>query len=298
MSVPNTFNLATGVIPLSQLDANFAYYDAAYQLSGTTMAVNYTFRLEDVTDNTKVAEFLVSGITTATVRQYTLPNATGTFALLGLAQTWAATQTFNAAITGNNFAFTWAGTTTNFSVNAGQTTGTIVIGGVAGTGAITLGQSTGAQTLNLATGATLAATTKAVNVGTGGVATSTTNVNIGSSVAGALGKTTVFSEWTEVNGFAAQPPITVNAATYTVLSTDYSLIFTTTASTVTLPAAASFTGRILVIKNVSAIAVTSASSNVVPLATTTAGTAILAATAGKFVQLQSDGTNWVTMMAN
>jgi hypothetical protein len=33
MSVPNTFNLATGVIPLSQLDANFAYYDAAFQIS-------------------------------------------------------------------------------------------------------------------------------------------------------------------------------------------------------------------------------------------------------------------------
>ena len=67
-----------------------------------------------------------------------------------------------------------------------QTTGTISIGGTAGTGAITLGQSTAAQTLNLGTGATLAATTKIINIGTTGVSTSVTNINYGSSVTGAL----------------------------------------------------------------------------------------------------------------
>ena len=75
------------------------------------------------------------------------------------------------------------GTTT---LSIAQTTGTIAIGGVAGTGAITLGQSTAAQTLNLGTGATAAATTKVINIGTTGVSTSITNINLGSDVSGAL----------------------------------------------------------------------------------------------------------------
>jgi hypothetical protein len=103
----------------------------------------------------------------------------------------------------------------------------------------------------------------------------------------------------DVNGaMALRAPSTVNAATYTVAVTDSSLRFTTTACTVTLPAAASFTGRILYLNNITAIAVTSASSNVIPLGSNTAGTAILAATAGKFAMIQSNGTNWITMMAN
>ena len=35
MSVPNTFATATTAIPLANLDANFAYYDAAFSISGT-----------------------------------------------------------------------------------------------------------------------------------------------------------------------------------------------------------------------------------------------------------------------
>jgi hypothetical protein len=95
-----------------------------------------------------------------------------------------------------------------------------------------------------------------------------------------------------------QKPSTVTASTYTVAATDSSLIFSSTNNTLTLPAAASYPGRILHVKNISANSVSSASSNVVPLASGTAGTAILAATAGKFAMLQSDGTNWVVMMAN
>jgi hypothetical protein len=192
MSVPNSFATATTAIPLANLDANFQYYDNAFQIAGTVMEVNYTFRLEDPTDNTKKAEFVMSGITTATTRQYTLPNAAGTLSLLGLAQTWSATQTFaavvlNGAVTSGNIAYTLSGTTSNLSLNAGQTTGTIVVGGTAGTGAITFGQSTAAQILNLATGATATATTKTVNIGTAGVSTSVTNINYGSAVSGALG---------------------------------------------------------------------------------------------------------------
>jgi hypothetical protein len=44
--------------------------------------------------------------------------------------------------------------------------------------------STGASTYNIATGATLTATTKTINIGTAGVSGSTTNVSIGSATGG------------------------------------------------------------------------------------------------------------------
>ena len=87
-------------------------------------------------------------------------------------------------------------------------------------------------------------------------------------------------------------------ATYTVLATDTTIIQTTAGSTYTLPAASSFTGRRLHIVTQFAGAVISASSNVVPIAGGAAGTAILAATAGKFALLQSNGTNWIIVASN
>ena len=92
--------------------------------------------------------------------------------------------------------------------------------------------------------------------------------------------------------------VTNTAGTYTVLSTDHTIIQTTAASTYTLPAAASFTRRMLIIVTQFAGAVTSASSNVVPIAGGAAGTAILPATAGKSAMLQSDGTNWIIISSN
>jgi hypothetical protein len=120
--------------------------------------------------------------------------------------------------------------------------------------------------------------------------TSTGNVGIGTA--------SNLSTLTVNGSFASRSPSTVNAATYSVAATDGSLRFTTTNNTLTLPSAASFPGRILYLNTITANSVTSASSNVIPLGSNTAGTAILAATAGKFAMLQSDGTNWITMLAN
>ena len=68
--------------------------------------------------------------------------------------------------------------------------------------------------------------------------------------------------------------------------------------TVTLPSAATRPGRAVTIKTRAAYPVVSASSNVKPLDTDTAGTAILAATAGKWAQMVSDGTDWIIMAGN
>lgn len=68
--------------------------------------------------------------------------------------------------------------------------------------------------------------------------------------------------------------------------------------TVTLPSASTNSGRILNIKTIANYAVNSASSNVVPLASATAGTAIVSGTAGKWATLVSDGSRWVIMSGN
>lgn len=65
--------------------------------------------------------------------------------------------------------------------------------------------------------------------------------------------------------------------------------------TVTFPSAAASTGRIVWIKTIAAQTVVSASTNVKPINSNTAGTAILAASAGAWAMLVCDGTDWVVM---
>src|SRR6185437_15193552 len=96
-----------------------------------------------------------------------------------------------------------------------------------------------------------------------------------------------------------QPAPTVQTANYTVIPRDSTIICNKGSSmTLTLPAPATYTGRWLYVKTIQAFTVVSASSNVRPSTSQTAGTAILAATAGKWAALQSDGTDWVIMMSN
>lgn len=95
-----------------------------------------------------------------------------------------------------------------------------------------------------------------------------------------------------------QAPVTaiITATTHTVSDTDrYLIVNAASTCTLTLPAAASWPGREIYVKTIANHAVSSASSNVKPAATDTAGTAILANTAGLNALLVSDGTNWVVM---
>lgn len=106
------------------------------------------------------------------------------------------------------------------------------------------------------------------------------------------------SSMRSLGSFGTGVTVTNTAATYTVGQNDYAVRFATNNCTVTLPSASTFNGRILILLNYTAVSVTSASSDVVPLGSNTAGTAILAATAGKFAMLQSDGSLWYTLMSN
>jgi hypothetical protein len=86
---------------------------------------------------------------------------------------------------------------------------------------------------------------------------------------------------------------------YTVTVTDSWIINNKTGSTLilTFPAASAHIGRTITVKNMQAQAVNSASSNVVPIDSTTAGTSILLNVIGNWATIVSDGTNWVIMQA-
>lgn len=91
------------------------------------------------------------------------------------------------------------------------------------------------------------------------------------------------------------------ANSYTVTATDSYLIINDAASTctVTLLDPTKYTGRVLTIKTTQANTVVSASSNVIARATPSGTTtAILAATAGLWSKLVSNGTSWVAMEGN
>jgi len=99
-------------------------------------------------------------------------------------------------------------------------------------------------------------------------------------------------------GGSSTAPVTV-ASNYTIADTDAWIINNKTGSalTLTFPSASAWSGRVITVKNMQAQLVNSASSNIVPLDSTSAGTAILLAVVGNWATMVSDGTNWVIMQA-
>jgi hypothetical protein len=123
----------------------------------------------------------------------------------------SASPTFTGTVGSGNITSSGGLATSSTATISFIGTGTIAIGATTGTAAITVGQSTGAQTLNLATGATLTATTKTVNIGTTGVSGSTTAISIGSAVSGAtttltLSGTVTSSSLADAVGYKGLPP--------------------------------------------------------------------------------------------
>ena len=142
----------------------------------------------------------------------TLPS-TGTLATLDQTETFTGVKTFSNG-------FTLSTATGAINIGTSQSTGITTIGGTSGTGTITLGQSTATQIVNIATGATASGQTKTVNIGTGGLAGSTTNISIGSNLSGT---TTIYSPTLLANNVIATGTITGtlsgNASTATKLAT-------------------------------------------------------------------------------
>lgn len=143
--------------------------DASLTLVGTSTTqtlTNKTFTdsstsFADNTDPTKIAQFQCSGIATATTRTYTLPNADGTFALIGIAQTWTDTQTFSGVSEAISIRSTGVGTGTGiirFRDSAASAVGYIGLGNP-GDDALTLVRNTvGNITINAASTGTITLT--------------------------------------------------------------------------------------------------------------------------------------------
>ena len=113
-----------------------------------------------------------------------------------------------------------------------------------------------------------------------------------------IGTTTPENRLQLAGSLGRKTPVTVAASTYTVLSDDTWIIVNNAGTcTITLPTAADWDGREIMIKTITANTVISNASNVSAITEppATVGTAILPATDGAWATLVSDGTRWIIM---
>lgn len=142
------------------------------------------FSLSNTSDTTKQVKFNVGTINTNNTIAYNLPTTTTantavTLAGLNVTQTFGATQSFAAINASAAINFSTSGS--NVSIGSNQVAPLLTLGGPAQTGTMTVGQSNATQTTNIQAGATVAAATKTLNIGTNGVSGSFTNITLGSA---------------------------------------------------------------------------------------------------------------------
>jgi hypothetical protein len=123
-------------------------------------------------------------------------------------------------------------------------------------------------------------------------------LTLSTSITGVLkGNGTAISAAVANTDYVPLSTVLTKTADYTITGTDTWIINNKSGSamTLTFPAASAWPGRYITVKNMQAQLVNSASSNIVPIDSTTAGTAILLAVVGNWATMVSDGTNWVIM---
>ena len=100
-------------------------------------------------------------------------------------------------------------------------------------------------------------------------------------------------------GSATTSAPVIKTANFTLGANEFWVINNKPSSTciVTLPAPSAYTGRQVTFKNMQPQLLVSASNDVVPIDSVSAGTAILLDVVGNWATMVSDGTNWVIMQA-
>jgi len=226
--------------------------------------------------------------------------------------TGTTTPAFTVAGTSGGIPYFASGTT--WASSAALTQYGVVYGGGAGAAPVATAAGTTGQVLTATTGgaptwaapATSGTVTSvsvvSANGFTGTVATATTTpaITLTTSITGLLkGNGTAISAAVANTDYVPLSTVLTKTADYTIANTDTWIINNKTGSalTLTFPAASAWPGRSITVKNLQAQLVNSASSNIVPIDSATAGTAILLNVVGNWAMLVSDGTNWIIMHA-
>jgi hypothetical protein len=228
----------------------------------------------------------------------------------GLITVATATTTPALTVAGTSGGIVYFSSGTTWASSAALTQYGVVYGGGAGATPVATAAGTTGQVLTATTGGapTWAApatsgTVTSVSVvsangfaGTVATATTTPAITLTTSITGVLkgNGTAISAAVVNTDYFAPSAPVT-KTANFTVAATEVWLINNKSGSTctATLPAASSWSGRVLNFQNYQAQTLVSASSNVVPLTGGAAATSILLASTGDSATLVSDGTNWL-----
>ena len=123
-------------------------------------------------------------------------------------------------------------------------------------------------------------------------------LTLSTSVTGILkGNGTAISAAVANTDYVPLSTVLTKTADYTITNTDTWIINNKSGSalTLTFPTASAWPGRSVTVKNLQTQSVNSASSNIAPIDSATAGTAILLPVIGNWATMVSDGTNWVIM---
>jgi len=253
----------------------------------------------------------VAGTLSATGSGGTVTSVSFTGGLITVA---TATTTPALTVAGTSGGIVYFSSASTWASSALLTQYGVVYGGGAGAAPVATAAGTTGQVLTATTGGAptwaspaTSGTVTSVSVvsangfaGTVATATTTPAITLTTSITGLLkGNGTAISAAVANTDYVPLSTVITKTADYTITGTDTWIINNKTGSalTLTFPAASSWTGRYITVKNMQAQAVNSASSNIVPIDSTTAGTAILLGVVGNWATMVSDGTNWIIMQA-